>query len=731
MTDDRAVEGGSGTADLVPKASAEMLEVSVPGIEPEQMLRKVLMILRSQIPFDLVNYGEYYHPSGASSGPTLVRSRFAVDGDEEFRWPARWIEVPPGLVTWAERGRRWISEIADFYAEHPEAEALRTHVVSREYQRRGITSFLIAPRMDAGRITAALTLGRRRDGKHSPFSQSDLAQLDSLRLEPVLRRVGEAFAMRTERISRDIVGLFTAQSEPIQLARTTVRKLSEGFGWEYVALFRVNRARGHFEVVAEYDAVGNLLLPPDYAQTIKEGMLGHVLRDRRELYAPNVRVKPAPFDYITSRDARASALCLPIRLGQEQDAEIEWILNLESSQLDAFPRPEQELLKTIVREFERSLQLWFEARLSAALLNLVEQGVVVLGEGTRIERANVAARRLLGLPKDMKLPSDGPFCDLESFAADRTTRELIIDGKASTAGAYLRLTGPDGIERRALAGASYRDETFHRRVWLLTDVEQTEWIGGLRYMETAVRTVAAQAHGSLALAGVLVRKVRAGLNSESSDYSLLDRVARNLAKADLPYERIAWIHDILVEPVRRNGVLNLATELRQFRDSLPKDDALAIKLQFDEDNVVVKGDPERLSFALRSLLGHLLAVRTPEAQVQISLVASHGEAEVNITLTCSDDLLVKAGISKTPEKRDASQRDEIAFAEARAFAIASHGIEAIRKIVEAHGGQLSQPYERAGEVHVTISSLRLAVSKNSEEAGAQVGGTERVPGVRS
>lgn len=703
------------------KASAEMLDACAPGVEPERMLRKVLTILRRQIPFDLATYSEYHHGSGATNDPTLVQARFAIDGNEEFRWPARWVEVPPGIVAWVEGRRRWISDVADFYVEYPEAETLKSHVVTREYERRGITSYLVATRMDGGRVTAALTLGRRRDGQYKPFNQIDQDRLDALRLEPVLRRVGEAFETRTATLAQDIAELvFTPRVEPIELANKAVRKLGEGFGWEYVALFRVNRARDQFEVVAEYDPVGKLQVSTGYKQGLQHGMLGHVLRERHELYAPNVRKKPPPYDYINTREAQASAMCLPIRLGQEPDAKIEWILDLESSQFDAFPQPEQDALKKIVRQIERSLQLWFEARLCAALLNLVEQGVVVLGERTRIERANAAARKLLGLSKDVQLPSEGRFRDLEAFAADRTTRELIVGGHASS-GAHLRLIGPDGIERRALAGASYRDEAFHRRVWLLADVEQAEWIGALRYMEAAVRTIVGQAHGRLLLAGALLRRVQGDLNSESSAYSLLDRAARNLMSADIPYERIACVHDVLAAPLRRHGVLDLAGELRRFRDLLPEDEARAVKLRSIDDAVVVKGDPERLSFVFRSLLGHLLAVRAPETDLHISLAVSNGEAVVNITLGGANSAAVAADIAKTAEDVKAATRDVIAYAEARAVAAAAHGMEAVRKVIEAHGGRLLQPTERDGEVHVTICALPLATSEMVGRAKALTG----------
>src|SRR5262249_52590998 len=145
------------------------------------------------------------------------------------------------------------------------------------------------------------------------------------------------------------------------------------------------------------------------------------------------------------------------------------------------------------------------------------------------------------------------FEDLQAFAIDESTRQLIRDGVS----ADLRLKGPDGIERRVLAGSSYRDEAFNRRIWLLGDVEQAEWIGALRYMEAAVRTVSAQAHGSLRLAGALLRRIQLDLDSGSRAYLEAERAIRCIATADLPYERIVSVNDVIAKPRRKDSVLNL------------------------------------------------------------------------------------------------------------------------------------------------------------------------------
>ncbi|MGP0089136.1 MAG: PAS domain-containing protein [Xanthobacteraceae bacterium] len=696
------------------RASAEMIAACTPDLEPEDMLGKVHAILLKYVPFDLFSYSEYYHEIGPQKNVSLVRGRFSLDGNEPFRWPARWIEVPPEIVRWIESSNRSVSNIDTFYSEHPEAEALRNHVVTQEYTRRGITSFVVATRMDGGRVAASLTLGRRAAGKFNPFNDSDQKYLDSFHLELVLRMVGQAFQRRTVDLAQAIAALFKPGAEAHTIAKQAVRKLGEGFGLEYVGLFRVNRARRKFEVVTEYDPDKKLQVSEGYTQDLDAGMLGHVLRGGRALYAPNVRTEPPPFNYKPAGITPASsAMCLPIRLRPQLDAEVEWIIDLESSQLDAFPDPEQAALEQLVRDVERSLQLWFEARLCAVLLDLVDQGVILLGEGTRIERANRAARRLLGLNKEdsLPLPLENKYSNLEAFGADRPSREIIAAGDASASGAYLRLTGPDGVERRALAGASYRDDAFNRRVWLLGDVEHVAWVGSLRYMEMAVRTVAAQAHGGLLLASALMKRALKGMDANAPAYPLVDRALRSLTVADIPYERVASVYDVVTEPRRGKGILDIRALLLRFSEALPENERKALRLDLPPDGpLAVKGDPERLAFAFRSLLGHLLYIRLPAALLRVHLTAGGGTATVEIVLDGANPDAAAMG-SEIDHNAEVTTRDQIAYAERLAFSAAALGFDAVRAVIEAHGGELRQPTGSAGELRFRIQRLSLATPR--------------------
>jgi hypothetical protein len=167
------------------------------------------------------------------------------------------------------------------------------------------------------------------------------------------------------------------------------------------------------------------------------------------------------------------------------------------------------------------------------------------------------------------------------------------------------------------------------------------------------------------------------------------------------------VFDVVAAPKGRDAFLNLAAELRRFRASLPQDEADGMELGFGDDlMMIVRGDPERLAFAFRSLLGHLLAVRSIDAPLKVSLDASRGRAFVNIVLTARDSASVVAGLTEASPDGPAAQPDQIAFVESLAFAVATHAVDAIRIVLKAHGAKL-RVTGQDGKVHVSAGGLRL------------------------
>jgi hypothetical protein len=233
-------------------------------------------------------------------------------------------------------------------------------------------------------------------------------------------------------------------------------------------------------------------------------------------------------------------------------------------------------------------------------------------------------------------------------------------------------------------------------------------------MEAAVRAISGQTHGSLRLAGALLQRVHSELDPQSSAANDIDLATRSIASADLAYERVALAYDAKAKPLLKRSLFDLGKILLRYHRSLPSDDAEAFVLELPTETIVIDGDPERFSFALRSLLGYLLSLRPPKACLRLELSESHESAEINIVLAGVPARRV-ARLDLTPEHERDETSDQIIYAEAVAVAAASHGFEAVEAVVVAHGGRLQQSFGSDHQVRFAILDLPLASARQHDE----------------
>jgi GAF domain-containing protein len=335
--EDRQVIETAGSIIAIPildrrmRANEESLEriesrlrkVSNQEAEPETILQNVFAVLREIVDFDIATYVEYQ--AGADENArTLVRARFAVDGLEPFTWPARWVEIDPPLIKWMKGDDRLIPDLNEFYNTKAGAKELRRNPVALQYKKRGAHSVVNVPRIDGDRLLGAFSLARRKN--KPPFRMDEQDRLDRLGLDRIMRLVSEKFQTRHQQLAASVTGLFEFDDETsaMEIAQKFVDLIGPGFGWEYVAIFRVARVRKQLEVVAQYDGTRGkkLSVKDNYSQPLegeKSGMIGKTRREGVTLRARDVRPPrrrregwEAPHNYIRTNPAQASAMCVPV-----------------------------------------------------------------------------------------------------------------------------------------------------------------------------------------------------------------------------------------------------------------------------------------------------------------------------------------------------------------------------------------------------------------------------------
>ena len=166
---------------------------------------------------------------------------------------------------------------------------------------------------------------------------------------------------------------------------------------------------------------------------------------------------------------------------------------------------------------------------------------------------------------------------------------------------------------------------------------------------------------------------------------ILDRAARTLAKTDITYERLASSLEAISEPQRQTklGPLSLQSVLQDFVNTLPKHDEYSLVLDVPADLPPVRADSERMAFALRSIVSYLLAIRAPDAQVDVRAWIEGERVSLSATL-------------RSQSSRGSSDGPAVPFSDG-----AEQALTAARTIIEGHGGHLSQSATDDGlEVHV-------------------------------
>ena len=265
----------------------------------------------------------------------------------------------------------------------------------------------------------------------------------------------------------------------------------------------------------------------------------------------------------------------------------------------------------------------------------------------------------------------------------------------------LALRQANGRTRQVQASARVPEDTFSRRIWLLNEIAQERWGIVLDEMRQTVQTVAAQTRGPLLLAGALLRQAQRAVASgdaQSQANGILDRAARSLAKTDITYERLASSLEAISEPQRegRLAPFSLRSALQDLVNALPRQDEHSLVLDdVPADLPSIRVDSERMVFALRSIVGYLLAIRAPDAQVALRAWTEGERVSFSVTLR-SQPARASGEVPAAPFSDGAEQ-----------------ALTAARTIIEGHGGQLSQrATERGLEVHIAA----LPVSAGSGES---------------
>jgi putative methionine-R-sulfoxide reductase with GAF domain len=495
--------------------------------------RQLLADALNGVHYDVATFAEHELDDREGGEVPLLCPRLVHRPDvPDFRWPQRWTPTSEAEECWAKGPKPWFPNLGELRgADLGHGDQLGSPSL-RQYLDLGVQSVLCFAIVENDHVRLSVLLGSK---KPDQYGARELDRLRTNDLGTAMRTIHSLLKRRRDTFLADFRDLFAERLAPDQLAHRIVSSVAEEFDWDYVGIYRVERSRHQFVLIAQHDRTPGqkMSVKRGYVQSIREGMIGKTLRKGSSLRADDVSTAPPPHDYIQLEGLRArSALCHPVRVG----ARIEWILDCESKELSAFHGPDHDALRDLVSDLQKTLNFWFESRLNTVLLDCIRRSAAVVDADGNLVCVNQSARDLFGLHEN-----DLTDVRLSQFAADDATA-LLFSEPRTLDNANLKLKVAAGPPRILLASSRISDEAFARWIWLFTDPDEQQWLAGLQYARSTVEQVAAQVRGPLMLAGTLVKRVDAMIRDpeiRTEARRHIERISENLKKADVTYERLA------------------------------------------------------------------------------------------------------------------------------------------------------------------------------------------------
>ena len=648
-------------------ARQELKTILVKHANGQEIIEALLQTIRKVIPFEMATFGVYNDVCDHWRALAIVPK-------PTWEWSTCWFRVPAEVIGWLEQGKTWDNDISLFVERFNPEEM--DNPVNKAILNEGFKRMLVLPIREAGgRFRSALVLLSRE----RKFTAGDLRTLQNLGVEEILQAADAAMERARALAQRHL----RDELNKAPSARTLAERLAKGtmgcFGWEYVGVFRVDRARSCFVLFAEHCKKDRNLLvrsagsSEEYTQDLSAGMLGHCLAKEAILIVPDVTDGKRNYGFIQTAPDQRSAMTVPLFV----NGRIELILDLESSEFNAFLGPDLDAARALAADCEQIFTARWHQTIERALMNRIEQAAVIVDAVGNISDLNFAAEDMFGQARDTKLASFG--------ARDEDRAELSQSGIQHRVRVRLAMGTDQRSELATLANRDPLYDDYGHHLWLFTSLADQSRESDWQYLEETVTAVARQTRAPLLMADGLLRSAASKLKKPElmNDCAmLLEQAANHLLKADLTFERLS--ERLLIQETPRDAPAQFDARaiLRHEIEKLLEQDEKSIVISDDLEPpgpTLVNGWRERMGFAFRSALSSLLLLRvtnTDKVMVQITRSSPQWLRVLMHLPSASSEIL----------KRQAA--DPIERSLIRAREMASVAVDTIDKAIQQHGGTL-------------------------------------------
>ena len=561
--------------------------------------------------FDIAIFAEHGQDDEQGQRLPLFCPRLVIDRNgASLPWHQRWQPVLADMDRWARGDHPWLNDLSTT-GERPGRDS-GVPIVDMPGVKRlidlGIESIMALPILEGNGMVASIVIGKKT-GSYDEAARGELWHSEA---SQVARGLLADLERRREDLVREMRSRFDPNLPPEEIAKALATNLASELEWDFVGIYGIDR---NFVLIGSCDLTEKKIfhLEPRLRLGLHRGMMATALTRGVCIRADDVTTDPPPFDYQRLDNFPAhSALCYPIKVGER----FEWMLDCESAAVGAFHGPDLEVLNRLIERLRSTLELWFEMRLSRAILDGLKQCILVVDRDGNIQRANQSAIDAFGKSILGKPPAD--------LALDESRKDL--DPVRATTNARVRLRGVAGRPRPMLATIHMSSDAFGRWIVELCDPDEQQVLAGLQYAKTTVEEIAAQARGPLMLARALIGKAGKAVTDGSSSASIgdaLSRAADNLGKADISYERLA-------RALGGKEQSNLQALLNAVQAKLAPDLSMTFQVPTSGANTAIRASLNEATEALSSVL---TKVANMTGQSPVRVTSSVHDDHVAIGLT--------------------------------------------------------------------------------------------------
>lgn len=598
-------------------------------------------------------------------------------------WETRWFPISTGLKEWIKGKETWGADLGEFIQTQPGAEEIAYDPVILRLIDEGYKSFLCLPIREPRRVAAVLTLFTK---EKNSFGRPDLQLItQDLPVENAVRVALYGREREEQSFFYKLLQIISSQAKAKDVAKSLVEELTAFYGWQNVAIVKVNRVRDRFELIAQAKATEEgYLLPFNYRQPIGQGIFAEVCRTGKYINLGDVDSDDARAKgYVQSNPHTKSELCLPVRMFNR----IEWLLNLEDSRLNAFAPPEIRNLKRAIEEIESTLDRLFHGITFEEIFAASTDGVVITDAEGSIVRCNPAAERLFQLPSN-----SASGRNIETFIADPDDGARIARQNRITS-LKVEIRGFDEKTTAVLVNGGVLPDEYDLKVLFLQDLGAAKWQHELSAIGGALSEIAAETRVPLSLAASYVRRLGRSAGESVRD-GILAKVTEQLDKVELTYDRVIAVSNPEVLPESTQQSLDLGQIVEYVKNELPAEEARDIDVTCEPDLPDIRCNAYEIVFVVQSIFAYFLRTKFPDERIDVDVAQDQDMVVVRI-----------AGPSPDPDHPPASTHDFLSMAEEQARANISLGEPVMKTIIELkHKGIYHMARTEDGQ---TIFKLKL------------------------